>query len=395
MLVLVSNCPQINNPCNGFDPTPVRIVVTGALSAAMLESVLVANRGEIARRIIATLRRTGVRSRRRLLRRRPGVAPRARGRRGGAPRPGPGGRELPRRRRASSTRRRAPGAAGVHPGYGFLSENAGFAAAVEAAGLAFIGPTPDAARAVRREAHGPRRWPTAAGVPLLPGTGLLDDADEAVAAAERDRLPGDAQEHRRRRRHRHAGLPRRRRAAPARSTACGGSARRRFGVGGVFLERLVTPRPPRRGADLRRRRGARSSTLGDRDCSLQRRNQKVVEETPAARALDEAAMDELARHAPSRWPSRSATARPAPSSSCTTPTAARPRSSRSTPACRSSTRSPRRSSASTWSSGWCGWPAATRSMLGRAEPHALAATPSRSGSTPRIPRAATGPTPAC
>jgi urea carboxylase len=79
---------------------------------------------------------------------------------------------------------RATGAQGIHPGYGFLSENPGFAEACAAAGIAFIGPTPDQMRAFGLK-HTARELAERSGVPLSPGSGLLDSAEDAVAAAER------------------------------------------------------------------------------------------------------------------------------------------------------------------------------------------------------------------
>src|SRR6202034_2609802 len=71
----------------------------------------------------------------------------------------------------------------IHPGYGFLSENAGFARSVEDAGLAFVGPTPDQLDAVGSK-HTARELARAAGVPMTAGTGLLATAGDAVAQAQ-------------------------------------------------------------------------------------------------------------------------------------------------------------------------------------------------------------------
>ncbi len=75
---------------------------------------------------------------------------------------------------------RPPGARAIHPGYGFLSENVGFAEACEASGIAFIGPTPDNIRAFGLK-HTARDLARAHGVPLAPGTDLLTDAAAAKA----------------------------------------------------------------------------------------------------------------------------------------------------------------------------------------------------------------------
>src|SRR5882757_3346278 len=83
---------------------------------------------------------------------------------------------------------RATGAEAIHPGYGFLAENADFAEACEAAGVAFIGPTPTQMRAFGLK-HTARAIAAANGVPLLPGTEILRDVDEALAAAARIGYP--------------------------------------------------------------------------------------------------------------------------------------------------------------------------------------------------------------
>jgi urea carboxylase len=78
---------------------------------------------------------------------------------------------------------KAMGAEAIHPGYGFLSENTAFAEACEAAGIAFVGPTPDNIRAFGLK-HTARDLAKAHGVPLAPGTDLLTDAEAALKAAE-------------------------------------------------------------------------------------------------------------------------------------------------------------------------------------------------------------------
>lgn len=172
----------------------------------------------------------------------------------------------------------ATGAQAIHPGYGFLSENTAFAEACEAAGIAFIGPTPDNIRTFGLK-HTARALAAAHGVPLAPGTDLLTDEAAAISAAA------------------DIGYP-----VILKATAGGGGIGMKicadeadirdgfatvarlgagnFGDGGVFLERYVARA---RHIEVQVFGDGRGHVvaLGERDCSLQRRNQKVVEETPA------------------------------------------------------------------------------------------------------------------
>ena len=104
------------------------------------------------------------------------------------------------------------GADAIHPGYGFLSENAGFAEMVEAHGLTFIGPSPEHIR-MMGDKIAAKAAMARLGVPLVPGSdGAVADVDAARAVAERDRLSGADQGGGRRRRARHEGRASRRRA---------------------------------------------------------------------------------------------------------------------------------------------------------------------------------------
>ncbi|PSK27967.1 urea carboxylase [Nocardia seriolae] len=172
----------------------------------------------------------------------------------------------------------AAGAGAIHPGYGFLSENADFATAVAEAGLMFVGPTPEQLR-VFGDKHAAREAARAVGVPLVPGTGVLESVDHAAAEAERIGYPvmlkavgggggigmqacSGADELR-------AAYARVQRLAAA-----------NFSSAGVFLERFVA-RARHVEVQVFGDGLGRVVSLGTRDCSLQRRNQKVLEEAPA------------------------------------------------------------------------------------------------------------------
>lgn len=181
------------------------------------------------------------------------------------------------------------GADAVHPGYGFLSEDAAFAEQIEAAGVTFIGPTPDQLR-MFGDKHQARAAAVAAGVPVFPGTGLLHTLDEAVDQVETLGFPvmlkatgggggiGLAVCHNT------DDLA----AGFARVTALG---QRTFGSSGVFAERYVD-RARHVEVQLFGDGAGRVVSLGDRDCTLQRRHQKVVEEAPAP-GLPDAIRDAL------------------------------------------------------------------------------------------------------
>ncbi|MFK3703404.1 urea carboxylase [Klebsiella sp. NPDC088457] len=170
------------------------------------------------------------------------------------------------------------GAEAIHPGYGFLSENAAFAEACEAAGLVFVGPTPEQLRTFGLK-HTARALAKAQGVPLLEGTGLLADSAEARRAADTIGYP-----------------------VMLKSTAGGGGIGMRvcrdareltdafdavqrlgqnnFSDAGVFVEKYIE-RARHLEVQIFGDGQGEVIALGVRDCSIQRRNQKVLEETPA------------------------------------------------------------------------------------------------------------------
>jgi urea carboxylase len=173
---------------------------------------------------------------------------------------------------------RATGSDAVHPGYGFLSENAAFAEACEEAGIRFIGPRPDQMRSFGLK-HCARELAQAEGVALLPGTGLLADAACAVSEAAAIGYPvmlkstagGGG-----------IGMsvcrgPSELEAAFASVSRLGGA---NFANTGVYLEKFVENA---RHIEVQIFGDGQGNViaLGERDCSVQRRNQKVVEETPA------------------------------------------------------------------------------------------------------------------
>ncbi|WP_207281237.1 urea carboxylase [Pseudomonas sp. FW300-N2F2] len=173
---------------------------------------------------------------------------------------------------------KSSGATAIHPGYGFLSENAAFAEACEAAGVAFIGPTPQQLRVFGLK-HTARDLARQHGVPLLEGTELLDSLDAALLAGTRIGYP-----------------------VMLKSTAGGGGIGMRvcrsaaelsesfeavkrlgqnnFSDAGVFIEKYIEKARHLEVQVFGDGQG-QVIALGVRDCSVQRRNQKVLEETPA------------------------------------------------------------------------------------------------------------------
>jgi acetyl/propionyl-CoA carboxylase alpha subunit/acetyl-CoA carboxylase carboxyltransferase component len=182
----------------------------------------------------------------------------------------------------------------IHPGYGFLSENSGFAAAVEAAGIGFVGPRPESL-ALYGDKLQARELAVAQDVPILPGTGqiTLDEAQaffadlppgasmvlKAVAGGggRGMRVVGQAED-----------------VAQA-YERCASEAEAAFGNGALYAERFVARARHIEVQVLGDGQGG-VVTLGDRDCTLQRRHQKVIEIAPAP-DLDPALRAALATHA--------------------------------------------------------------------------------------------------
>ncbi|KAG7765967.1 hypothetical protein KL946_002147 [Ogataea haglerorum] len=246
------------------------------------ETVLVANRGEIAVRIIRTLRKLGIKS----------VAVYSDPDRYAQhsliadvaiPLHGVSAAETYINIDKIVKACKDSGAEAVVPGYGFLSENADFSDRLAAEGIVFVGPSGDAIRKLGLK-HSAREIAEKAGVPLVPGSGLVATAAEAKEIAAKLEYP-----------------------VMVKSTAGGGGiglqkvdsaediervfqtvqhqGQAYFGDAGVFLERFVENA---RHVEIQMFGDGygKAIALGERDCSLQRRNQKIIEETPAPNLPD-------------------------------------------------------------------------------------------------------------
>ena len=247
----------------------------------MIQSLLVANRGEIARRIIRTARQLGIRT----------VAVYSEADAGlpfvaeadeayliGPANPAMSYRNV----EAILAAAKQSGAEAIHPGYGFLSENAEFAQAVESSGLVWVGPSPDAIAAMGDKIKA-RALMADAGVPVAAGTTEpVQDVEAAVAEASRIGYP-----------------------VMVKAAAGGGGmglapaadeqalrveyekvrafAERMFGDGSVFIERYF-PSVRHVEVQILGLPDGRVVALGERECSVQRRNQKLVEESPSPAA---------------------------------------------------------------------------------------------------------------
>jgi urea carboxylase len=243
----------------------------------MFEKVLIANRGEIACRIIRTLRRLGIRS----------IAVYsdadvhamhvAEADEAFRIGPAPASQSYLDSEQIIRVAKNS-GAQAIHPGYGFLSENADFADRCENAGVRFVGPTPEQIRSFGLK-HVARDLAAKADVPSLPGSSLLADVETALKAAEEIGYP-----------------------VMLKSTAGGGGiglqlcrtandlverfetvkrlGQANFKHAGVYLEKFVEIA---RHIEVQIFGDGHGNVLalGERDCSVQRRNQKVIEETPA------------------------------------------------------------------------------------------------------------------
>jgi acetyl-CoA/propionyl-CoA carboxylase biotin carboxyl carrier protein len=226
---------------------------------APIRRLFIANRGEIAARITRTATALGIEA----------IAP---------PLDGPAALDL-LDTDAVVAAAAAARADALHPGYGFLSENAAFAEAVSGAGIRWVGPPASAIRAMGDKA-GARHLAASLGVPVVPGYDDADQRDEAlVDAAAAIGYPilvkpsgggGGKGMHR----------VDTTAALPAALAAARREAIAAFGDGRLILERLVE-RPRHVEVQVLFDTAANGVHVGERDCSLQRRHQKVLEESPS------------------------------------------------------------------------------------------------------------------
>lgn len=243
----------------------------------MFSKVLIANRGAIACRIERTLRKMGVKSVAVYSEADVGSLHVAQADEAVLIGPAPAAQSYLAIEKILAVAKQT-GAQAIHPGYGFLSENPGFAEACAAAGIVFIGPKPDQMRRFGLK-HTAREIAQTEGAPLLPGTGLLPDVAAALREAETIGYP-----------------------VMLKSTAGGGGigmqlcwtaaelepafarvdrlSRANFKESGLFLEKYVERA---RHIEVQIFGDGRGNVvaLGERECSIQRRNQKIIEETPA------------------------------------------------------------------------------------------------------------------
>ncbi|MFY9561737.1 MAG: acetyl-CoA carboxylase biotin carboxylase subunit [Terriglobales bacterium] len=244
----------------------------------MFKKILIANRGEIAVRIIRACREMGIASvavysdvdRSALHVRKADEAYHIG--------PAPAAESYLRVDKILEVARRS-GAEAIHPGYGFLSENAKFAQACADAGLKFIGPTPGSMEMMGSKTRA-RQEMEKAGVPLVPGTSRgLQSPEEGENVAERIGYPVMLKAAA-------GGGGKGMRLVPTRAElrsaleAAQSEAQRSFGDGEVYVEKaIINPRH----IEMQVLADERGNTvwLGERECSIQRRHQKVLEESPS------------------------------------------------------------------------------------------------------------------
>ncbi|MDR7253280.1 propionyl-CoA carboxylase alpha chain [Nocardioides sp. BE266] len=244
----------------------------------MIQRLLVANRGEIARRVFATCRRLGIET----------VAVHSDADAGlpfvaeadhAVRLPGNAPADTYLRIDLVVEAARKSGADAVHPGYGFLSENADFARAVEAAGLTWVGPSPESIEAMGSKVEA-KRLMREAGVPTLEASDEPSEADLPLLVKASAGGGGRGMR-----------VVRRLEDLASEVAAAQAEAESAFGDGTVFVEPYVE-RGRHVEVQVVGNGHGQVLVLGERDCSVQRRHQKVVEEAPAP-AIDGDVVDAL------------------------------------------------------------------------------------------------------
>ncbi len=244
----------------------------------MFEKVLIANRGEIALRILRACREMGIRTvavhstadadamHVRLADESICIGP-------------PAARDSYLNKSAILSAATISNADAIHPGYGFLSENADFAEMVETHGFAFIGPSPDHIR-LMGDKIAAKNAAVECGLPVVPGSnGPIDDYDAAFDVADRIGYPVLVKAAA-------GGGGRGMKAANSRDELksaldlARGEAKAAFGDGSVYIEKLLT-HPRHIEVQILADAHGNVVHLGERDCSLQRRHQKLLEEAPS------------------------------------------------------------------------------------------------------------------
>src|SRR3984893_10326540 len=241
----------------------------------MFKRILIANRGEIAVRVIRACRELGVES----------VAIYSEADRAAlhvreadyavAVGPSPASESYLKTERIVEAAKKT-GAEAIHPGYGFFSENAGFASAVADAGLVFIGPSPEAIRKMGDKVEA-RKAMAAAGGPGSPGT-LAGEAEVRAAAAKigypimlKAAAGGGGKGMR---------LVEKESDLASAIRTVGGEAKSSFGDARIYVEKFLS-RPRHIEFQVFADRAGKTVHVFERECSIQRRHQKVVEESPS------------------------------------------------------------------------------------------------------------------
>jgi acetyl-CoA carboxylase biotin carboxylase subunit len=250
----------------------------------MFRKILIANRGEIALRIIRACRELGIRT----------VAVYSEADREslhvrfadedvciGPPQARESYLNIPRIMAAAEV----TGADAIHPGYGFLAENAEFAEICERSDIVFIGPSPEHIRLMGDKAVA-RRTMQSVGVPTVPGSdGAVSDPEQALATAHEIGFPviikaaagGGGKGMR---------VANDEETFPAQLQMAQNEARAAFGDGSVYLERFLA-KPRHIEIQIMGDKHGRVVHLGERECSLQRRHQKLIEESPSVAVTPE------------------------------------------------------------------------------------------------------------